>query len=260
MPTITTLRWGLRVPDPEGRQPAAAPTSRARPRLDRGWRCPGSSGALAGCHGQGGTGRLPYEAAHVPGRDRQSGGPHPTPLWDVWDETALWLYSVVRSQRWTDISRDRRVAVLVNAGDAYGELRGAELRGAVEIVGEVPRTGAPDARLAGPERLYARKYEGTGVMHHTGHTPGCGWSLTRSPAGISGRKSPLGTMISAEKSMKSARPTPRAGSARCRSAAGGWSVANPAWPSWRVPAAWARCGQEALLEIAHGCRGSGCPV
>ena len=96
-------------------------------------------------------------------------GPHLTPLWYVWDEAALWLYSVVRSQRWTDISRDRRVAVLVDAGEAYGELRGAELRGAVEIVGEVPRTGTADARLAEPERLYAGKYEGTGVMHHTGH-------------------------------------------------------------------------------------------
>lgn len=62
-------------------------------------------------------------------------GPHLTPLWYAWDGTALWLYSVVRSQRWTDISRDRRVAVLVDAGDAYGELRGAELRGVVEIVG-----------------------------------------------------------------------------------------------------------------------------
>jgi hypothetical protein len=54
-------------------------------------------------------------------------------------------------------------------GMLHGELRGAELRGAVEIVGEVPRTGTADARLAEPERLYARKYEGAGVMHHTGH-------------------------------------------------------------------------------------------
>jgi nitroimidazol reductase NimA-like FMN-containing flavoprotein (pyridoxamine 5'-phosphate oxidase superfamily) len=40
-------------------------------------------------------------------------GPHLTPLWYVWDGTALWPYSVVRSQRWTDISRDRRVAIPV---------------------------------------------------------------------------------------------------------------------------------------------------
>ena len=95
-------------------------------------------------------------------------GPHLTPLWYVWDGAALWLTSIVKSQRWTDIGRDQRVAVLVDAGDAYAELRGAELRGAVEIVGEVPRTGAADARLAEPERLFARKYQGADVMHHDG--------------------------------------------------------------------------------------------
>lgn len=61
--------------------------------------------------------------------------------------------------------RTRRVAT---AG-VYGELRGAELLGAVDIVGEAPRTGTPDARLTEPERPYARKYNGSGVMHHTGH-------------------------------------------------------------------------------------------
>jgi hypothetical protein len=85
-------------------------------------------------------------------------GPHLTPLWYVWDGTALWLTSLVRSQRWTDIERDPRVAVLVDAGEEYGELRGVELRGALEIVGEVPRTGVPDARLEEPERLMAQKY------------------------------------------------------------------------------------------------------
>jgi hypothetical protein len=95
-------------------------------------------------------------------------GPHVTALWYVWDGTALWLASVVSSQRWTDLRRDPRVAVLVDAGEEYGELRGAELRGTVEIVGEVPRTGAPDERLAEPERLFARKYSGADVMHHDG--------------------------------------------------------------------------------------------
>jgi hypothetical protein len=60
------------------------------------------------------------------------------------------------------------VAVLVDAGEEYGELRGAELRGAVEVVGEVPRTGTQDERLAGPERLFARKYAGSDVMRHDG--------------------------------------------------------------------------------------------
>ena len=95
-------------------------------------------------------------------------GPHLTPLWYVWDGTALWLTSVVSSQRWTDLARDPRVAVLVDSGEGYDELRGAELRGSVEVVGEVPRAGAPDERLAEAELLFARKYTGGDVMHHDG--------------------------------------------------------------------------------------------
>jgi hypothetical protein len=91
-------------------------------------------------------------------------GPHLTALWFAWDGTALWIYSIVRSQRWTDLQRDGRVAVLVDAGEDYGELRGAELRGKVEFVGPAPWTGAPDPELAEPERLLARKYHGTDTM------------------------------------------------------------------------------------------------
>jgi hypothetical protein len=97
-----------------------------------------------------------------------SRGPHLTALWYVWDGTAMWLTSVVRSQRWADLERDPRVAVLVDAGEDYGELRGAELRGMVEVVGEIPRTGIPDERLTEAERLFARKYAGADVMHHDG--------------------------------------------------------------------------------------------
>lgn len=92
-------------------------------------------------------------------------GPHLTALWFVWDGRALWLTSLVKSQRWTDLARDPRVAVLIDAGERYGELRGAELRGSVEVVGEVPRTGTPDEVLAEPERLMQEKY---GNMGHDG--------------------------------------------------------------------------------------------
>jgi hypothetical protein len=95
-------------------------------------------------------------------------GPHLTPLWYVWDGTALWLTSIVSSQRWTDLTRDPRVAALVDAGEDYAELRGVELRGRVEIVGEAPRTGLPEPQLDEPERLFARKYFGGDVMHHDG--------------------------------------------------------------------------------------------
>jgi hypothetical protein len=92
----------------------------------------------------------------------RDGRPHVAPLWFVWDGTALWLSSVVRSQRWTDLARDPRIAVVVDAGVEYSELRGVELSGAVVPVGDVPRTAAPDPALATPEQLFARKYMGGG--------------------------------------------------------------------------------------------------
>jgi hypothetical protein len=85
-------------------------------------------------------------------------GPHATPLWFVWQDGALWLTSLSRSQRWTDLQNDPRVAVVVDAGEAYGELRGVELRGRVEVVGEVPRTGEPVPGLDGPEQAFADRY------------------------------------------------------------------------------------------------------
>ena len=76
----------------------------------------------------------------------------------MWDSASLWLYSITRSQRWTNLERDPRVSVLIEAGDDYFELRGAELLGSVEQVGEVPRTGEPNPELEEPERLWGEKY------------------------------------------------------------------------------------------------------
>lgn len=95
------------------------------------------------------------------------GAPHVTPLWFAWDGADLWLTSVVRSQRWTDLQRDNRVSVVVDAGHDFTELRGVEIRGIAEAVGEVPRTGEPVAALEMPERIYADKYAG-GQIHHDG--------------------------------------------------------------------------------------------
>ncbi|MCF6388699.1 pyridoxamine 5'-phosphate oxidase family protein [Mycobacterium sp. MBM] len=90
-----------------------------------------------------------------------SGQPHVTPLWFAWDGTALWLYSIVDSQRWADIARDPRVSVVIDDGDRYGELRGVEILGSAQTVGEVPRTTIPDPQLATPEQLFAEKYFGS---------------------------------------------------------------------------------------------------
>jgi hypothetical protein len=97
------------------------------------------------------------------------GAPHVTPLWFVWDGAALWLTSVVRSQRWTDLQRDGRIAVVVDAGDDFMALRGVELRGTAQPVGELPRTGEPVPELHVPERLYADKYAGGQIFHDGRH-------------------------------------------------------------------------------------------
>ncbi len=95
------------------------------------------------------------------------GSPHVTPLWFVWDGTSLWLTSLVKSQRWTDLARDGRVSVVVDTGEGFMELRGVEIRGVATAVGDVPRKGAPVPELETPERLYADKYAG-GQVHHDG--------------------------------------------------------------------------------------------
>jgi hypothetical protein len=82
----------------------------------------------------------------------KDGRPHVGALWFVWDGESLWLYSIVRSQRWTDLLRDPRVSVVIDDGVEYGELRGVELSGTVEFIGEAPRTGEPVPALETPER------------------------------------------------------------------------------------------------------------
>ncbi|MGK5631620.1 pyridoxamine 5'-phosphate oxidase family protein [Streptomyces sp. URMC 123] len=101
------------------------------------------------------------------GRD---GAPHVSPLWFCWDGSALWLHSLVRSRRWAHLRRDPRLAVVVDDGREYGELRGVELAGRVEVVGEVPRRGAPASSpaLERVERLFAAKYFGLTEMPYDG--------------------------------------------------------------------------------------------
>jgi len=91
-------------------------------------------------------------------------GPHVTPLWFLWHDGAIWLYSITGSQRWKDLAADPRIAVLVDAGTEYLELRGVEITGTVEPVGEVPRVGESDSRLTEVERLFARKNIGSDEM------------------------------------------------------------------------------------------------
>ncbi|WP_420032513.1 pyridoxamine 5'-phosphate oxidase family protein [Streptomyces sp. cg28] len=96
------------------------------------------------------------------------GTPHVSPLWFLWDGASLWLYSLARSRRWADLRADGRVAVVVDAGDDYGELRGVELSGRIEFVGESPRTGEPCPELDAPEEQFAEKNFGLPTMVYDG--------------------------------------------------------------------------------------------
>jgi hypothetical protein len=110
------------------------------------------------------------------GRD----GPHATPLWFGWDGTHLWLYSIVKSQRWTDLQRDPRIGVTIDTGVEYLDLRGIEITGTVEVVGAAPCTGEPNDELTDIEKQFARKYMGGDQMYHDGRH---GW-LRVKPAKI----------------------------------------------------------------------------
>lgn len=100
------------------------------------------------------------------------GAPHATALWFGWDGTSLWLYSIVRAQRWADLIRDPRISVVVDSGVEYLDLQGVEVTGTVEVVGEVPRTGEANSELDEIETIFARKYMGGQTMFHDG---GHGW-------------------------------------------------------------------------------------
>lgn len=96
------------------------------------------------------------------------GRPHISALWFAWDGRSLWLYSLTRSRRWAQLRRDPRIAVVVDDGEEYGELRGAELSGTAVFVGEAPRTGEDCPELAAPEALFAAKNFGLDAMPHDG--------------------------------------------------------------------------------------------
>jgi hypothetical protein len=102
--------------------------------------------------------------------------PHVTPLWFVWDASALWLNSLVTSQRWADLRQDPRVGILVDGGSGYDELRGVEFGGVAEFVGEIPRQGDDVEELIAPERLWSQKYRDGQPMVHDGKH---GWIRVR---------------------------------------------------------------------------------
>jgi hypothetical protein len=103
------------------------------------------------------------------GTSNAAGDAHVSALWFVWLDGTLWLNSVVKSQRWTNLMRKPRISVLVDGGHDFMELQGVELVGAVEVIGEVPRVGEPNALLEAPERAFGLKYANGDFAYDGGH-------------------------------------------------------------------------------------------
>jgi PPOX class probable F420-dependent enzyme len=120
---------------------------------------------------------------------RSDGSPHVSPLWFVWADQALWITSIVKSQRWTDIQREPRVSAVIDGGVAFAELRGVEINGRAEVIGDVPRTTLPVEELVEVEPLLARKYserddyepDGRHAWLRIRPTKIVSWDFTKSP-------------------------------------------------------------------------------
>lgn len=81
------------------------------------------------------------------------GDPHVAPLWFVWHDGAMWLNSLKRSRRARDLAEGSRVALCVDAGEGYAELRGAVLYGRAQ-------DATDHADLATVRGLFGAKYWG----------------------------------------------------------------------------------------------------
>jgi general stress protein 26 len=81
---------------------------------------------------------LRTERAVRVGTVSDDGEPHVAPLWFVWSDGAMYFNSLKRSRRAHDVDHGSRVAACVDAGESYGELRGAILYGLLEDAGDVP--------------------------------------------------------------------------------------------------------------------------
>jgi len=85
------------------------------------------------------------------------GEPHVVPLWFVWLEGSVWINSLRRSRRARDVRAGSPVALCIDTGTAYGELRGAVLYGRFE-------DATDEEALENVKAAFAEKYWKTGTV------------------------------------------------------------------------------------------------
>ncbi len=64
----------------------------------------------------------------------KDGAPHLAPMWFVMEDGNIVFRSFTKSQKIVNLMRDPRLTVLVEAGNAYGELQGVMITGTARLV------------------------------------------------------------------------------------------------------------------------------
>ena len=117
------------------------------------------------------------------------GSPHVVPLWFVWHDGAIWINNLRKSRRTRDLHSGSEVALCIDTGHDYFELRGAVLYGRPEEVDpddpalpEV-RTGFGDKYFGGVEVPDVKSHQWLKM------TPErvVSWDFRKIPAGRDGR-------------------------------------------------------------------------
>ncbi len=66
------------------------------------------------------------------------GYPHAVPMWFVVDDDGIvWMTTYGRSQKALNLQRNPKVALLVESGVSYDELKGVLVRGTAEVIADV---------------------------------------------------------------------------------------------------------------------------
>lgn len=68
----------------------------------------------------------------------KAGAPHLTTVWYAVHDGAFLFETYGKSQKVVNMRRDPRVALLLEAGTEYSELRGVSMQGRAEIIGDDP--------------------------------------------------------------------------------------------------------------------------
>lgn len=82
------------------------------------------------------------------------GWPHVVPLWFIWQDGTIWINSLKRSKRARDVEAGSPVALCIDVGVEYQELRGAVLYGRFQDVSD------DDPSLTAIRSMFGAKYWG----------------------------------------------------------------------------------------------------